>query len=642
MAELKALEKQYNFLMEDEQKNDTVAELSRRLELLRDATPFRVVEMALEIQVERLRVVEATQARDAAANRLLEAYTTVRGYSEFIDQLQREREEQGLERLEYPVPKPMEHSECALKARIAELETMVEEFREVNHCLKEYGSYERKLLCDPPPHYEDEITRASTAVQTEAPAQEAAADCPLPMTFCDSHPQLCKSMSAKAVDIVDLIRARNELLANIPLPENAPDMTLVPITLPPQVTLHEFLNGAPASLRTELGNYRVFHNTTTNWCPDREEHGFMYAPMFKCSTNPRALTAHRWSSVDVIGRMSKATECFYNNEGTWYYAGCYKAFLLDVVSTKEWDQLSSETTSALIKETLAGRKNTTPQNNYETGQLYAAGALKLACIALQCVGFNLEVYHSVSDLATRFVQTKWKPAVTANTNNLGMSPSAGSTSSSTIGTPSISSNANGFSSISPNGSIGHHTLGHGLCHSSHPHGHGASALLPHGQTKINSPFSAHGGSGPGTPNLPNSGLSTPGVSPGGSSHGSGIGGLGSGSHSWNVAANKPKSQGPTMGLLSTTTLGLQLSNINLSPGTSSNTHGFMHLPHVHPRAGHATLTTLPEFVPSSGNNENTPPDIIGSGLGSVASGQIGGQNDPFGAGTAMKKKNGQQ
>jgi hypothetical protein len=35
-------------------------------------------------------------------------------------------------------------------------------------------------------------------------------------------------------------------------------------------------------------------------------------------------------------------ECFYNNDGKWYYAGVYKAFRLEDLSTKEWEALSAE------------------------------------------------------------------------------------------------------------------------------------------------------------------------------------------------------------------------------------------------------------------------------------------------------------
>lgn len=49
----------------------------------------------------------------------------------------------------------------------------------------------------------------------------------------------------------------------------------------------------------------------------------------------------------------------------------------------------------LIKDTLADRKNTSPANIYETGQLYAAGALRVACIGLQCVGFNHALYAAI-------------------------------------------------------------------------------------------------------------------------------------------------------------------------------------------------------------------------------------------------------
>lgn len=115
------------------------------------------------------------------------------------------------------------------------------------------------------------------------------------------------------------------------------------------------------SLACRLANYRLFYALTTLWCPEREEHGYFYAPVFKCSTNPRVATAHRWTAVDVVARMNKPTgttlslrsatpitllsECFYSKDGTWYYAGIYKAFLMDTLNVKEWAELPTEVRS---------------------------------------------------------------------------------------------------------------------------------------------------------------------------------------------------------------------------------------------------------------------------------------------------------
>ena len=77
-----------------------------------------------------------------------------------------------------------------------------------------------------------------------------------------------------------------------------------------------------------------------------------------------------------------------------------------------------QTSQALIKETLAGRKNTSPQNIYETGQLYSVGALKVACIGLQCIGFNNPLYRGLLEHASQCMQTgKWRAQT-------GPSPSA--------------------------------------------------------------------------------------------------------------------------------------------------------------------------------------------------------------------------
>jgi len=68
------------------------------------------------------------------------------------------------------------------------------------------------------------------------------------------------------------------------------------------------------------------------------------------------------------------------------------------------DRGSSQAMQTIIKETLTGRKNLSAQNNYETNQLYAAGALKVACVGLQCVGFNEGLYRGLLDHAAASVQ----------------------------------------------------------------------------------------------------------------------------------------------------------------------------------------------------------------------------------------------
>lgn len=56
-----------------------------------------------------------------------------------------------------------------------------------------------------------------------------------------------------------------------------------------------------------LGNYRVFQESTTAWCPEREEHGYFLTPLFKCNTNPRVATAHRWIEVDIGAKLNRET-----------------------------------------------------------------------------------------------------------------------------------------------------------------------------------------------------------------------------------------------------------------------------------------------------------------------------------------------
>ncbi|KAI0747769.1 hypothetical protein C8Q80DRAFT_1168343 [Daedaleopsis nitida] len=233
-----------------------------------------------------------------------------------------------------------------------------------------------------------------------------------------------------SVSTAEKIDARYAILASLPLPCDIPEDSLTPILIPPPYTLHDFIATTSGLLRTQLGNYRVFQQSTTTWCPEREEHGYCLTPVFKCSTNPRVTTAHRWFAVDISARLDTPTECFYNKDGKWYYAGVYKSFRLDDLCINEWECLSTETSQALIRETLSSRKNTSPQNIYETSQLYSAGALKVACVGLQCIGFNNTLYRSLLEHAALCTQTgKWRVSsggfnVNVNTTGLGLGSAA--------------------------------------------------------------------------------------------------------------------------------------------------------------------------------------------------------------------------
>ncbi|KAJ7237730.1 hypothetical protein B0H12DRAFT_1138455 [Mycena haematopus] len=387
---------------------------------------MNVVEMALEVEVERARAIEALSARDAAIQRLSEAYVSLRQKTTIIERLQKAQ---------------------AQSEQIAALDLNVKTLRDELPSSKRSSPLMKSA--DPPPCYDENgVDHPGRNAPLIRPVSDLRA--PLRIPRETSLPDRQSSLSSgldnnnarvvldgndldhqvltcaqapsihptsfqvvhtlpKSSEPEDIIKARNALLAAIPLPADPPDDTLKPIVIPPPFTLHEFLANATGSLRNALSNYRVLQEITTSWCPEREEHGYLLTPLYKCSTNPRVATAHRWNMVDVMARMSKPTECFFNKDGNWYYAGVYKAFRLDDLTTKEWEALSTETTQALVKETIAGRKNTSPQNIYETTQLYSAGALRVACIGLQCVGFNKAMYHAVLEQAVKCaLATKFK------------------------------------------------------------------------------------------------------------------------------------------------------------------------------------------------------------------------------------------
>ncbi|KAG6860567.1 hypothetical protein C0995_009781 [Termitomyces sp. Mi166 len=342
------------------------AQTKPELDVPKVPDPLRVTEWAIEVAIERTRTTEALKARDATVQRLVEAHESIRQKSTTIDLLQQNIKSRANSPFTPDSLMSADRTEASkTKEEIARLERTIVELRVEIRTLKENAA----RSVEPSSHY---------------PASDEPAD---------------------------MVTARNAVLADLPLPQDAPEETLSPLNIPSPLTIQEFISTLSGSLRTSLNQYRLFYATTTMWCPEREEHGYFYTPAFKCSTNPRVATAHRWSPVDVIGRMNKPTECFFNKDGTWYYAGVYTAFRLADLTTKEWAVLPAEVTQLIVKETIVARKNTSPQNVYEVTQLYAAGALKVACVALQCAGFNNTMYRALLEQARIFTQSKWAAAM---------------------------------------------------------------------------------------------------------------------------------------------------------------------------------------------------------------------------------------
>ncbi|KAF9265912.1 hypothetical protein L218DRAFT_1075448 [Marasmius fiardii PR-910] len=409
---------------------------------------FRMVDMAIEIEKERAKVLDAMNARDATVGRLGEAFNSLRQKTALLERLQRESKltgtaDHGLELFDQDREESLSSEVLKLRQEIDSLENTIQDLRDEVKLLKEsstlsgYEDHEIKACTTRAPlfflsnrqgyHRKNGSTPRITSIARSIwllpkillsavisplllyslafhlklplpPVPATAVVRPSSMSMMMIWTSRCIVRSTPSAEAQDVIQSRNKLLASLPLPDNTPEDALKPIMLPSHLALHEFLSNAPADLRHRLPRYHVLDEMTTYWCPQREEHGYFLTPAFKCTTHPRVNTAHQWSAADVFEGMMKPTDCFYNKNGIWYYAGVYRAFRLDDLTIKEWEALSQEITLSLCKETLAGRKSMSPQNVYEVAQLYGAGALKIACIGLQCVGFNGDMYRSILTL----------------------------------------------------------------------------------------------------------------------------------------------------------------------------------------------------------------------------------------------------
>ncbi|KAI0781526.1 hypothetical protein BD413DRAFT_506005 [Trametes elegans] len=419
------------------------------------------------VRLERMRVQEALTARDVAVTRLAEACTSVREKTDALKHLNAEKEmlEKRLEIFSRASGQLLESSKPGVPAEARKLAQYIDTLGDQLVSLKYSAQGTEEGIENShqgvSQNLETAVSRVLKAIRQETATLDVLKDVSN-ATCSNAHTTLNAPPSTPREDLpecpwtplegertavlptantAEKIEARYSVLASLPLPSGVPDEVLTPFIIPAPYTLHDFIGTTAGLLRTQVGNYRVFQDATTTWCPEREEHGYYLTPLYKCSTNPRVNTAHRWTIVDFATKLDRPTgrlasnrrdslsrhicvECFFNKDGNWYYAGVYMSFRLEDLCTQEWECLSTETSQALIKETLAGRKNTSPQNVYETGQLYSVGALKIACIGLQCIGFNDALYRGLVEHAAHCTQTgKWRATAYGPPSSAGTSPS---------------------------------------------------------------------------------------------------------------------------------------------------------------------------------------------------------------------------
>ncbi|KAK2460696.1 hypothetical protein APHAL10511_007166 [Amanita phalloides] len=338
---------------------------------------FRVVEMAFELQSEKLRAIEALKARDVAVQRLADAYTLLMQKTEQLESSQSNHSNGN-------ASTSLKHSD------INYMGSAVKMLREESQALKDKASVS--------------MPNADPAICYEVESDKNVAPAGLrPKSTSDTIndvPEIIYSTPGSD-EPSEMIHARYAVLAAMPLPPDAPDDTLKPIVIPAPFTFNEFINSISGSSHCEIVSVIIVFFTVSprSGVPNERSMG---TSMHRDS-NATPILAFRQRTVGA-----NHIEFFFNKDGAWYYAGVYKVFAMDDLTTKEWASLPPETTQAIIKDTLSGRKNTSPQNVYETGQLYAVGALRVACIGLQCVGFNQVMYKSLLEHAGRFAQGKLK------------------------------------------------------------------------------------------------------------------------------------------------------------------------------------------------------------------------------------------
>jgi hypothetical protein len=117
--------------------------------------------MAIEIQVQRMRAVEAMNARDAVVQRLSDAYVSLGQKNAIIECLRQEQEASQKHGLasssEFGAATGLVET-SKLKAEVSMLEEIVKSLREEVKFLKETANNATRSL-DPPPRYDEARTK---------------------------------------------------------------------------------------------------------------------------------------------------------------------------------------------------------------------------------------------------------------------------------------------------------------------------------------------------------------------------------------------------------------------------------------------------------------------------------------------------
>ncbi|KAF7791051.1 hypothetical protein EIP86_002011 [Pleurotus ostreatoroseus] len=369
-------------------------------------------QVPLEVHLEKMRLAEALAARDHAVRCMETICSSLRKKEDTIGRLQQDKADLEAKLTAYR-PTDATNEPDARMEEMKRLEVVNRELKAELDALK--LARERSMA-----------GKENESPRPQVPEEELERTIDVLSPVCRQG-VLAATENAEKPD--NIAQARFSILAELPLPVDMPEDTLIPIIIPHPFTIHDFIGTAIGSLKSQLTNYRVFQETTTMWCPDREEHGYYLTPVYRCNTNPRVSTAHRWATVDLAARVGIPTgelfeykdesvaadttpECFYHKDGKWSGSSSLQRHVPFFHHTIPISSLfRTKTTQSIIKDTLSARKNTSPQNIYETGQLYACGALKAACIGLQCIGFDERLYRALLAQAEACAKSgRWRGA----------------------------------------------------------------------------------------------------------------------------------------------------------------------------------------------------------------------------------------
>ncbi|KAJ3479158.1 hypothetical protein NLI96_g9249 [Meripilus lineatus] len=148
-------------------------------------------------------------------------------------------------------------------------------------------------------------------------------------------------------------------------------------------------SGSPGSL---------FCSNRMVWCSEPYQHALYFAPRQLYDPNTDANWTDNTELLDLLGQTRDVFfSSFEDGINEIHYAGTYICRQIEALTVEEYQQLNPHLRKVLRKLTITAEVENVGKVKMHIAKSYEAGSRQIACLALECVGFNKVLYELLVD-----------------------------------------------------------------------------------------------------------------------------------------------------------------------------------------------------------------------------------------------------